>query len=186
MRWLIKLGWIILLVYIAISLVFHEFRIRQYNYYYHQPNWLKLAASIFFQPVVDLWFNRKTTYFFDWQKIRPTEFDNSVLPLTLRSTKPRLGDYRYSVSTNNLQSSLGFNQEAVIIAPMDYDSYWSLVFCVHQEEICQKNNLFHKGPIKILLDGELDVWGITQEGKVIRLKVVEYVSVAEYKEVLFI
>ncbi len=186
MRWLTKLGWIVFLIYVTISLILYEFRINQYNYYYHQPNWLKLAASILLQPVVDLWFNRKTTYFFDWQRITPNDFDNSVLPLTLRSTKPKLGNYHYSLSLNNLQHSLGFNQEAVIIAPLDYDSYWSLIFCTHQEGICQKTNLFHKGSVKILLDGEIDVWGITQEGKVIRLKVVEYSLVSHYKEILLI
>jgi len=186
MRWLIKLGWIILLVYIAISLVFHEFRIRQYNYYYFQPDWLKLAASIFFQPVVDLWFNRKTTYFFDWQTITTTDLNQSALPLTLRSTRPKLGSYNYALNLANLQAILNSDQEAAIIAPVEYDGYWSLVFCSRTEEVCQKNNLFHKGSVKILLNGEVEFWGVSPEGKSLRLKVVEYTTVGSHKDILFI
>jgi len=186
MRLLAKLGLIVLLVYITIGLILHEFRINQYNYYYHQPNWLKLAASILLQPVVDLWFNRKTTYFFDWQTVAYTDLDQSVLPLTLRSTAPKFSSYNHALSLTNLQTTLSFSQESAIIAPVDNEDYWSLVFCSRIEEVCQRNNLFHKGPIKILLDGEVDFWGISPEGKNLRLKVLEYTSVNNRKEILFI
>ena len=175
-----------LVVYIGIAIVLYFVRLNTYDYFYKNPKWANLAASILIQPSIDLFVNRKTTYFFDWQEIDRSIINSSVAPLTLRSRNLQLGSYRTQISSENLQVSLGYTQEAAIISPTDYDGYWSLIFCAKSEEICKKNDIFHKQEIKIILNGEVELWGVSQDGEFVRLKLVRYININQNRDLLFI
>ncbi len=176
----------LLIVYIGIAVVLCFVRLNTYNYFYENSKWANLTASILIQPTVDLFANRKTTYFFDWYEIDRSAIDSSITPLTLRSRNPQLGNYRTQISSENLQASLGYISEAAIVSPVNYDGYWSLVFCARSEEICKRNDIFHKQQIKIILNGEVDFWGVSQNGEFVKLSLVGYISINQRKDLLFI
>lgn len=185
-RWLLKFSLILAVVYVGIAMVWHFIRLEKYDYTYRQDQWVQLGTAVLIQPITDLFLFRKTSYYFDWQKIDPQDIDRSVLPLVLRSTQDKLANYNQTLSSRNLQRDLGYVRQAAVVKPKNYDGKWSLVFCSIDDAVCQQSNLLHSGRVKVLLDGNLEMWGIDQNGKFIQLQLLRYVPVWAELEVLFI
>lgn len=86
----------------------------------------------------------------------------------------------------NGQQYLGWAQEAAVIKPVNYDKKWSLVFKDQYFGVCQESILLHEGSIKILVDGNITIWGKSEDETIIRLQLVELVNVNDKRNILFI
>jgi hypothetical protein len=185
-RLILKIFLALLVVYIGMTLVLHLFRVRQYDYTYRQEHWSQWTAGLLAQPIVDLAIDRKVSYGFDWRELDSERIDKSVLPLTLRSKEEQLADYSQDWDSRNLQRDLGYVREAAIIRPKNYSGKWSLVYCTSQRQVCEQSNLLHAGEVKVLLDGQTEMWGLNEDGQYIQLELVRYLDRNQAKDVLFV
>lgn len=178
-----KLVVCLIALYICIGYSFHVVSKPKYNY--NSSNFLKQQGNIIAQPFMEVFENGKVTQFYNWENIEKSEIESKIEPLIIRSKAEQYREYG-KPSYKNFFGSLGMVQEAALISPQNYGGTWSLVYCNTKTNFCQKNNISYTGTVKILVDGDGELWGINQNGNYIQLKLGMYINRKEYPDVLFI
>lgn len=169
-----------LAVYLGICLGYAAFGPR--NHEYRQFNFTKYTSSIIMQPVMELIADGKVSYWYDWDNIDPSQIDKSIPAARLYSQNDQYRDYKKNLTFKNFLGDMGKVKESAVVEPKNYNGQWSLVFCTKDESVCKKSNLVANGKIRILIDGDMLVWGMNAENKLIPLNVVEYTNRNNYKE----
>jgi hypothetical protein len=179
----IKLFLCITTLYIGVGYGFYVFTKPKYDY--NSPKFIMQQGNIVAQPFMETFENGKVTQFYNWENINKSDIGSKVEPLSIRSKAEQYREYG-KPSYKNFLGSLGVIKEAALITPQNYDGKWSLVYCNAKDNFCQKNNINYTRTVKILVDGELELWGVDQSGNYLKLKLEKYIERKEYPDVLFI
>lgn len=178
-----KLVVCLIALYIGIGYGFYGVSGSKYDYV--SANFIKQQGNIIAQPFMEVFENGKVTQFYNWENIEKSDIERKIEPLNIRSKAEQYGEYG-KPSYKNLFGGLGMVQEAALISPQNYSGTWSLVYCNTKTNFCQKNNLKYSGTVKILVDGDWELWGVNSSGNYIQLKLGMYINRKEYPSVLFI
>lgn len=176
---------VVCLVTLYICIGYGFYGVSRPKYDYVSPNFIKQQGNIIAQPFMEVFENGKVTQFYNWENIDKSEIEKRTEPLSIRSKSEQYREYG-KTSYKNLFGDLGMIQEAALISPQNYSGKWSLVYCSTRTNFCQKNNLKYTGTVKILVDGEVELWGISSNENYIQLKLDKYINRKEYPVVLFI
>lgn len=174
---------VLLVIYIATSYLLAAFNNREYSYRINKP--LELHASILMQPVMDLFGYSKVSHFYDYSKIEKDKIPENILPLNIRS-ETNIRKPEQKIGWSNTKASLGGVTTAVIVEPADYSSKWSLVYCLKDSDFCEQSNILSSGKVKLMADGDSQIWGRDDKGNFIQLRLVRYIDRASNPEILHI
>jgi hypothetical protein len=166
----LKLTLLIVSIYIAICILL--FFLLPPKYRYKDFIWWQVTLGVLKRPLTEVFMNGKTSLAYNWSKTDSQALTKSN-ELNLRSKNPRYRDYN-NWSYKNVLSVFGKIEQTAIIKPYNYQGWWSVVFCISEQNICQESNLYFKGEVQILVDGDTTIWGRTSDGKIIDLKLLDY------------
>jgi len=145
------------------------------KYFYRGSKNLEAFTTTFFQPFMNVFGNGKVTHYFHFEYLDNLEKDklNSIKSLQIKndSNFRNLAGNTFSRYATSAVADLGYIRTAAVISPKEpLDQRWSLAFCTADKKLCQKSNLLHFGEIKILVDGTGDIYGLSESGEFIELK----------------
>lgn len=150
------------------------------------PSFWTEQSSILLRPLSMLFATNKQSYWYDWKVVNKASVEGVEGAIT-RSKSPVYTIYNTDITLRGLIAHFGKVQEAAIVSPKQPVQSWNLIFCSTEDNVCKESNLVHQdAKIKVLIDGELKLWGRDQNGDVIPLKVETYTTRNEYPEILFI
>jgi len=174
---------VLLVVYIATSYLLAGFSSREFSYRINKP--LELHASILLQPIMDIFAYSKVSHFYDYSEIEKDKIPQNILPLSIR-TDSNFRKPQQKFSWSNTRASLGGVTTAVIVEPADYSGKWSLVYCLKDGDFCEQSNIFSKGKVKLIADGDGELWGKDEGSNFIQLKLIKYTDRSNNMEILHI
>lgn len=183
LSWSVRLLIFLTIVYVLIAYFFYFVYPPQYSY--RKPDFNQSQATILMQPVMEVFGYQKVSHWYDWKDISQNDIPKNIQPVSiLASDNYRKLDEKNSV--RNAFASFGRVKEAAIIEPVNYSGKWSLIFCTQEKSLCQESNILAKGRIKILVDGNGELWGKSQENEIIQLRIIGYTTRDRYKSVVHI
>ena len=174
---------VFIVVYIAISYLLAGFGGRDFSYRINKP--LETHASILLQPIMDLFADSKVSHFYDYSKIEKNKIPQNISPLNIRSDS-NTRKLQEKLFWSNTRASLGGIDTAVIVEPADFSGKWSLVYCIENSDFCEQSNILAKGKVKLISDGDQQVWGRDEKGNFLQLKLVKYIKRSSNPEILHI
>lgn len=183
MTFVLRLSVFLTVIYVIIAYFFYF--IQSPGYTYRKQDFYQSQATILMQPIMEILGYQKVSYWYDWQDLSQDQIPKNIQPLVVLGSS----DYRKLDQKNpvrNTLASLGRVVDSAIIEPVDYKGNWSLVFCTQDMEFCQQSNILAKGRVKILTDGNSQMWGKNEQGEIIQLRIVGYTSRDRYKAVVHI
>jgi hypothetical protein len=172
-RWVAVLDLIVTLYMLAALTLFN---ITSPQFEHRSPNILKGFTRIALDPVMEVFGTGKITHWFDWQDIDCDIFDENDNALTIESDEEQVRNFSGWGSGINVSASLGSVQQSAIILPVDYDGLWSLAFRDLESSRCQRGDALLEGSVKILVDGTQEIVGITEDGNMVSLELLEYIN----------
>jgi hypothetical protein len=153
---------------------------------YREYSFVEENATILLRPIMELFFHGKIGHFYNWDHIKSEEINSNYLPVKVRSSQNDSIDFEHSLSLYGTYLNLFGIQEAVMLEPKYYEETWSIVICSEQEDKCYKSNVLHQGPVKLLIYDDMKVWGLTENGRFIEIKVLGYIDRNKYRSLVFI
>jgi hypothetical protein len=147
--------------YLLVVIIWHLFipdtyTYRSYNFINHN------VLTSLMKPVMGIFGYRKVTHWYDWEGISSDKVLNTEPLIIENDTNIRHFEARYALV--NAWASLGGVQTTAIIKPKDYTGTWSLIYC--QNNQCKANTLSYEGEVKILVDGQMELYALTERGEV--------------------
>jgi hypothetical protein len=176
-------------LYLGIAIGFAT--LSPYNYTRRNQNFLLSGATVLLQPAMEVLADGKVTHFYDYKSLTLTEVPNLDLARVI-SSKEQFRDFSGSFQSHfiNALASIGAVSEAAIIEPVNFTGQWSLAYCQtvpnSSVPVCQISKIKHSGQVKILVDGGSLIWGQTESGEWIQLRLVEYINRSERRDLLLI
>ncbi len=179
----------IITLYVGIAIGFAT--LAPYNYTRKNQNFLLSGSTVLMQPAMEVLADGKVTHFYDYKNLPLNEVP-AIEPAQVISSKEQFRNFNGEVQSHfiNALASLGQVRESAIVEPINYSGNWSLAFCQtvsnSSNTVCQVSKIKYSGPVKILVDGTSYIWGLTENGEWIELKIVEYIDRSERRDLLFI
>ena len=176
-------------LYVGVAIGFAS--LSPYDYTRVNQNFLLSGVTVLIQPTMEVFANGKVTHFYDYKSLPLNEIP-TITAADIISSKPQFRDFGENAGSNltNILASLGAVSEAAIIEPVNYTGNWSLGFCQiilnQAKPVCQISKIKYSGQVKILVDGTSYIWGQTENGDWIELKVVNYINRWERRHILFV
>ena len=145
------------------------------------------GLTVLLQPIMELAFYSKITHGCHWQET-DIEVESLESQLYLKSdTQTRnLTDNSINGLFTNIMVELDPNQESVVLQPVDSDEPWRLFFYDIEARATRKSSIIHRGPVKILLDGEFYFYGVDLDNEVVELELVDRGEINDFRDQLYI
>ena len=180
---ILKTLMVFVVVYICVGYLLAGLSTRDFSYRKNKP--LELHASILMQPVMDLFAYSKVSNWYDFSKIDSNKIPENIVGLNIQGDS-NIRKLQEKLVWTNTNASLGGIKTAVIVEPSDFSGKWSLVFCIKNQDFCEESNILAKGKIKLISDGEQQIWGKTEKGDFIQLRLVKYIQRDQFMDILHI
>ena len=188
-KFLIRFIIVLVTLYVGIAIGFAS--LIPYKYSRNHQNFLLTSTTVLLQPAMEIFADGKVTHFYDYKELPASEIPNiqgaDVIP---NSPQIRVFNNDYKSLLINAAADIGLTRSAAIIEPVNSQGNWSLAFCQTTkgttELNCQVSKIKYSGQVKILVDVQSRIWGITENNNWIQLKIVEYIDRSERKDILFI
>lgn len=174
---------IFLVVYISISYISAVVGGKDFSYRVNKP--LQTHSSILIQPVMDLIGNSKVSYWYDYSKIEKKQIPENISSLNIRSDS-NTRNLQEKMFWRNTKASINGVNTAVIVEPADYTGKWSLVYCIIDKDFCEQSNILATGKVKLISDGQQQIWGKDEQGNFLQLKLIKYSQRSDNPEILHI
>ncbi len=183
LSWCVRLSVFLAIIYVLIAYFFYFVYPPRYSY--RKENFSQTQATILIQPFMEVFGYQKVSHWYDWKDVSEAEIPKIIQPLSIFASS----DYRKLDEKNpirNTLASLGKVTESAIVEPVNYSGKWSIVFCTQDRGLCQESNILVKGRVKILVDGNGELWGKSQQNEIIQLRIVGYITRDRYKSVVHV
>ena len=127
----------------------------------------------------------KDAHWWDWEDFTLKKEDKKIKPLVIQTKFAQKRKYQARTMLKDLYITLRVLQEVAVLEPQKYRGEWSLVIYgdYHKGRIYRLSNFLQKGKVKCLLDGKKAFLGMTKQGKIIALRLIERCNRRKYPEV---
>lgn len=173
-----------LTIYIGVCVGYAAFNPAKYEY--RDFNWLEYTGTVLMQPTMDIFGDGKVSHWYDWNSIGSEKINQTVEAATIYGKNSPQRDYEKNLTLNNMVATLNKIDEAAIVEPKNHSGEWSLVFCTEDKKICKESNILVTGKVKILVDGNVYLWGLDEKGDTIPVIVKEYIDRSNEEELILI
>jgi hypothetical protein len=108
--------------------------------------------------------------------------------LSIQSETEQVRNLSLEGTLNNTLASLGSVQTSAVVKPSDgnFGNWWRLAFRDKNSGLCQIGDLQVKGEVKILIDGNQEIFGVDESGKWFELDLVDYIPRNQRRDLLLI
>jgi len=176
-----KLVLVYFIIYIGFSFGYGFFGPREFSY--RNSNAVHQTASMLTQPITEVAANGYMNRWYNWNLVSRDSLQTSMNSNSSASSDIRFTsiqpieqgniDFSKDISFANVSVIFSDKTPAAVIQPKEYSGKWSLIFC--QYDICKESNLLVKNEVKILLTGNMEILGRTEDGRLVQLEVFDFI-----------
>jgi hypothetical protein len=162
-----------LAIYIGVAVGFAVFSTKKYEY--REFKIPEYTFTVLSQPVMELIAGGKVTHWYDWQTIDASSIPSSLKPTTIRPSQESDAVLEDSLNVKNVIRYFQF-QEYALVSPEESNQPWSPIFCIENTSICKRCEVMVTGPVRLLADKTVNLYGITKTGSYTEVHIDQYVS----------